>query len=224
MILRYFAHAAFQITTNNDTRIVIDPWFDGNPLSPVKARDVSADYIIISHGHGDHCGDAQKIATPETTIVAVSELAGYFKEAGIKTHAMQIGGCHCFPFGRVCLTKAEHGSMTPDGRYAGLAAGIILTIDGKSIYHMGDTGLFGDIKLIKERFDIDYLLIPIGGNYTMSPEDAVLAATWLKPGLVIPMHYNTFPLIKQDPLHFAKLCEAQGILVNVMEPGSEISL
>jgi L-ascorbate metabolism protein UlaG (beta-lactamase superfamily) len=120
--------------------------------------------------------------------------------------------------------QAEHGSMTPDGRYAGLAAGIILTIDGKSIYHMGDTGLFGDIKLIKERFDIDYLLIPIGGNYTMSPEDAVLAATWLKPGLVIPMHYNTFPLIKQDPLHFAKLCEAQGILVNVMEPGSEISL
>jgi L-ascorbate metabolism protein UlaG (beta-lactamase superfamily) len=225
MKLKFFAHASFQISTDSGLKIIIDPWLDANPLSPVKSKDIKADYILLTHAHGDHCGDAQKIAGKDTTIIAVSELAGYYREAGCKTHAMQIGGGHDFPFGRVIFTKAEHGSMTPDGRYGGLAAGIILSINNTTIYHMGDTGLFGDMKLIAELYPIDYLLIPIGGNYTMDPHDAALAASWLKPKkAAIPMHYNTFPLIKQDPRHFAELCKKQGINVIVMEPGSEITL
>ncbi|HCM16114.1 MAG: metal-dependent hydrolase [Candidatus Cloacimonadales bacterium] len=224
MTLRFFAHASFQIRTDDGQSIVIDPWLDANPLSSVKSKDVSADYILLTHAHGDHCGDTLKIADKDTIVVAVSELAGYFKEAGCKTHAIQIGGAHNFSFGTVRFVKAEHGSMTPDGRYGGLAAGIIITINGYSIYHMGDTGLFGDLKLIGDMQNIDCLLVPIGGNYTMDPSDAAMACSWLKPRFAIPMHYNTFPVIKQDPALFANACKERGISVKIMQPGESISL
>ncbi|MCK9556794.1 MAG: metal-dependent hydrolase [Candidatus Cloacimonetes bacterium] len=224
MKLRYFAHASFQIITDEGISIIIDPWLDQNSLSPVKSNEIKANYILLSHAHGDHCSDALKIADKNALVVAVSELAGYYKAAGCKTHAMQIGGAFQFDFGSVRFVKAEHGSMTPDGRYGGLAAGIIVTIDGISIYHMGDTGLFGDIRLIAEMHKIDYLLVPIGGNYTMDPADAAIACSWLKPRLAIPMHYNTFPLIKQDPAHFAELCKVHGIIVKIMQPGETINL
>lgn len=224
MKLQYLAHACFMITTDEGLKIVIDPWLDQNPLAPIKSKDITADYIILSHAHGDHCSDALKISNPDTTIIAVSELASYFKTQAVKTHAMQIGGSFDFEFGTVKLVTAEHGSMTFDGRYGGLAAGIILEIGGITLYHMGDTGLFGDLRLIGEMFEIDYLMIPIGGNYTMGPQDAALAAKWLEPRLAIPMHFNTFPQIRQNPRDFIDLCESDGILAKVMEPGEELLL
>ncbi|MDI3503728.1 MAG: hypothetical protein PWP64_664 [Candidatus Cloacimonadota bacterium] len=224
MTLRFLAHASFQIITDSGIKIVIDPWLDQNPLAPIKSKDISADYIILSHAHADHCADAVKIADQKSTFIAVAELASYFQEAGHHTHAMQIGGAFDFEFGRVKLVSAQHGSMTADGKYGGLAAGIVLTIDNITIYHMGDTGIFGDLKLIGDMHKIDYLLIPIGGNYTMDPEDAALAASWIKPRFAIPMHYNSFPLIKQDPARFADLCSTHGIKVKIMQPGELITL
>jgi L-ascorbate metabolism protein UlaG (beta-lactamase superfamily) len=220
MKLRYLGHSAFQIVSSSGTEIVIDPFLDNNPLAPFKSHQVSADYIIITHAHGDHIGDALKIAeTGKTTFVCVSELAGMLANQGHKTHAMQIGGAFTFSFGRLKLVPALHGSMTPDGRYAGLAAGVVLSIDGKCIYHCGDTGLFGDMRLIGEMFDVDYMLVPIGGNYTMDIGDAIYAVRMINPKIAIPMHYNTFDLIRADPESFAKQVKEHGYSTQVLSPG-----
>ena len=169
MKLKYFSHSAFQITTKNGEKILIDPFLDGNPTSPVKSDDVSADYIVLTHAHGDHIGDTFKIAKKsDSTVIAVNELANYCAEKGAKAHNMHIGGAYNFPFGKVKFTIAHHGSQTPDGQYAGEPAGVLLTIDGKTVYHTGDTGLFYDMKLIGEMNPVDYMLVPIGDKLLFS--------------------------------------------------------
>ncbi|MGA7838465.1 MAG: metal-dependent hydrolase [Ignavibacteriaceae bacterium] len=225
MKLRYFSHSAFQITTSAGKKILIDPYLDDNPTSPVKSDDVSADYIILTHAHGDHIGDTFKIAKRcESTVIAVNELANYCSEKGAKAHNMHIGGGYDFEFGRVKFTIAHHGSQTPDGQYAGEPAGIVLTIDGKTIYHTGDTGLFYDMKLIGEMNNIDYMLVPIGDNFTMGITDAVKAVEFVNPKHVIPMHYKTFPVINAEPSEFKSRIEKDGKICRVMEFGEEIEL
>ena len=226
MKLKYFSHSAFQVTTDSGTKILIDPFLDDNPTSPVKSKDVEADYIILSHAHGDHIGDAVKIAErSKVTFICVNELGNYLLSKGYQTHNMHIGGGHDFDFGRVKFTIAHHGSQTPEGNYAGEPAGIILKADGKTLYHTGDTGLFFDMKLISEmNGPIDYMLLPIGDNFTMNITDAVKAAELVKPKTVIPMHYNTFPVIKADPNEFKQKVEAIGIKSRVLQYGEEIQL
>jgi len=220
MKLHYLGHSAFRIVTNDGKQILIDPFLDNNPLAPIRAKQLSADYIILTHAHGDHLGDALTIAKMgSTVIICVSELASIISKRGYKVHAMQIGGAFNFEFGRVKLTMALHGSATPDGQYAGLAAGVILEVDGLCIYQCGDTGLFGDMKLIGDMFAIDYLLVPIGGNYTMDIDDAVMAVTMLHPKIAIPMHYNTFPAIEVDPEDFERKAAKAGFDVLIMQPG-----
>lgn len=226
MKLKYFSHSAFQVTTNSGIKILIDPYLDDNPGSPVKSGDVAADYIILSHAHGDHLGDAVKIASrSKVTFICVNELGNYLASKGLSAHNMNIGGGYNFEFGRVKFTIAHHGSQTPEGTYAGEPAGIILKADGKTIYHTGDTGLFLDMQLIGEvNGPIDYMLLPIGDNYTMDINDAVRAVQMVRPGLAIPMHYNTFNVIKSDPMEFKKKAEAAGIKSRVLDFGEEISL
>jgi L-ascorbate metabolism protein UlaG (beta-lactamase superfamily) len=225
MKLKYFAHSAFQITTNDGVIILIDPYLDNNPNSPVKSHDVKADYIILSHAHGDHFGDAIKIAkNNDVTFICVDELANYLIAKGFKAHGMHIGGSFSFEFGRVKLTIAHHGSLTPDGVYAGAPAGILLFIDNKIIYHTGDTGLFYDMKLIGDMNSIDYMLVPIGDNYTMGMTDAVKAVEFVNPRVVIPMHYDTFPAIPADPNQFKELLEKVGKKCRVMNFGEEIEI
>ncbi|OGU29730.1 MAG: metal-dependent hydrolase [Ignavibacteria bacterium GWA2_35_9] len=225
MKLRYFGHSAFQVTTDNSKIILIDPYLDGNPLSPVKSKDLNADYIILSHGHGDHLGDSFKIADrAKTLFICVNELANYCISKGFKAHNMHIGGGHNFDFGRVKFTIAHHGSMTPDQTYSGEPAGIILSISGKNVYHTGDTGLFYDMKLIGELNTINYMLLPIGDNFTMGITDAVKAVEFVHPDIAIPMHYNTFPVIKADPLEFKTKVEKAGFKCKVMDYGEEITL
>ncbi|MBI5808308.1 MAG: metal-dependent hydrolase [Ignavibacteriales bacterium] len=225
MKLRYFSHSAFQITTEKGKKILIDPFLDDNPNSPVKANQVDADYIILTHGHGDHLGDAFKIAKRcDSLFICLNELANYCSEKGFKAHNMHIGGSHLFEFGKVKLTIAHHGSMTPDNYYAGEPSGVVLTIDGKSIYHTGDTGLFYDMKLIGEMTKLDYMLLPIGDNFTMGIDDAVKAVELANPKIAIPMHYNTFPIINADPFEFKKKVEAIGKQCIVMKFGEEIEL
>lgn len=225
MKLKYFAHSAFQITAGNGKIILIDPFLDDNPKSPVKSKDVRADYIILSHGHGDHIGDAFKIADKsETLFICVNELANYCIDKGFNAHNMHIGGGHNFDFGRVKFTIAHHGSMTPDNTYAGEPAGILLMINGKTIYHTGDTGLFYDMKLIGEMNPVDYMLLPIGDNFTMGITDALKAVELVNPKVVIPMHYNTFPVIKADPEEFKTKLEKAGFNCRIMQFGEEITL
>jgi L-ascorbate metabolism protein UlaG (beta-lactamase superfamily) len=224
MKLKYFAHSAFQLTADNGKIILIDPFLDGNPKSPVKSDNVKADYIILSHAHGDHLGDSFKIAKREKPLfICVNELANYCASKGFKAHNMHIGGGYDFDFGRVKFTIAHHGSQTPDGTYAGEPAGIIIS-NGKTIYHTGDTGLFYDMKLIGEMNTIDYMLIPIGDNFTMGITDAVKAVEFVNPKTVIPMHYNTFDVISVDPKEFKKKVEEKGINCRIMGFGEEIDL
>ncbi|TDJ53753.1 MAG: metal-dependent hydrolase [Ignavibacteria bacterium] len=225
MKLKYFSHSSFQVTTNSGIKLLIDPFLDGNPTSPVKAADVDAEYIILTHAHGDHIGDSFSIAKRcGSSFICVNELADYCKSKGFEAHNMHIGGGYDFEFGRIKFTIAHHGSMTPDNSYAGEPAGVILSIDGKNIYHTGDTGLFYDMKLIGEITPIDYMLLPIGDNFTMGITDAVKAVELTSPKVAIPMHYNTFPVIEADPNDFKAKVEAKGFKCIVMEYGEEIEL
>lgn len=225
MRLKYFSHSAFQVTTNAGKRILIDPFLDGNPTSTVKSEEVQADYIILTHAHGDHVGDAFSIAKRcDSTFICVNELANYCSDQGFKAHNMHIGGGHDFEFGRVKFTIAHHGSMTPDNQYAGEPAGVVLSIDGKNLYHTGDTGLFFDMKLIGEMTALDYMLLPIGDNFTMGITDAVKAVELANPKYAIPMHYNTFSVIAADPFEFKKKVENIKKKCIVMEFGQEIDL
>lgn len=223
--LTWFGHACWRITTPNGT-LLIDPFVTGNPAAPVSADQLNPDYILISHGHGDHLGDSVAIAKrTNALVISNKEIADYMEAQGCKAHPLHIGGGREFPFGRVKLTIAHHGSSFPDGRYAGNPAGFLLTLDGHHIYDSADTGLFYDMKLIGEE-GIDVAMIPIGDNYTMGPEDAVRAVKLIKPKVLIPMHYNTWDLIKQDPKAFAREVKraVPKTKVLVLQPGETFTL
>lgn len=225
MKLKYFSHSAVQLTTNGGITILIDPFLDDNPTSPVKSKDVNPDYIILTHGHGDHIGDSFKIAKRVNPLfICCNELANYVIKKGFRAHNMHIGGSHEFDFGKVKFTIAHHGSMTPDEYYAGEASGVLIKSDGVTVYHTGDTGLFYDMKIIGEMNPIDYMLLPIGDNYTMGIDDAVKAVDLANPKTAIPIHFNTFPIITVDPKEFMRKVNEKGINCKIMEFGEEIDL
>jgi L-ascorbate metabolism protein UlaG (beta-lactamase superfamily) len=200
--LSYCGHSCFEIEGGGAT-LLVDPFLTGNPRATMRAEEARADYVLVSHAHGDHLGDAVEIARRTgATIVANHEIATYATGQGVAAHAMHIGGGHDFPFGRVKLTIAHHGSSFPDGSYGGNPCGFLLTIEGKKIYHACDTGLFYDMKLIGEE-GLDVAILPIGDNFTMGPADALRAVKLLEPRVVIPIHYDTFEVIAQDPQAFA---------------------
>lgn len=224
--LRWLGHSALLLETGK-YKVLIDPFLTGNPKAVIKAADAPADFILVSHGHGDHVGDAVAIAERTgATVISNYEIAGWFESKGIKNaHGMQHGGGHDFPFGRVKLTLAFHGSQLPDGSNGGNPCGFLLYLpDGKKIYDAADTGLFGDMKLIGEE-GIDLALLPIGDNYTMGPEDAVRAVKFLQPKRVVPIHYDTFPLIEQDPRAWAKRVQQETSAEPVvMQPGEWVEV
>ena len=222
--LTYYSHAAWRIDTNGYV-ILIDPFLNDNPTSPVKAGEVTADYIIITHAHGDHIGDAIPIAKENNaTIITNFEIANWCDAQGVQSHPLHIGGSAKFPFGVVKLTQAFHGSSFPDGSYGGMPAGVLIMVEGKTIYHSGDTGLFGDMKLIAELNPIDVALLPIGDNFTMGISDAVKAVEFLKPKIVIPMHYKTFDIIDVDPQVFTELIKKTGVDAQVIDYGKSIEI
>ncbi len=220
----WYGHACFGIEGGGAT-LLLDPFISGNPLAPVLADEVRADYILVSHAHDDHLGDAMPIARRTgAMIISNFEIANYCASQGANAHPLHIGGGRDFPFGRVKLTIAHHGSSFPDGGYGGNPAGFLLTIEGKKIYHACDTGLFYDMKLIGQG-GIDLAILPIGDNFTMGPEDALQAVKLIDPKTVVPIHYNTFEVIAQDPHAFARAVEAEtSARCVVLEPGSSLTL
>lgn len=203
MKISYHGHSVVQVRTKQHT-ILFDPFISGNPACDLEANTVEADVILLTHGHNDHVGDTVEIAKRnDALVVAPNELAVYLGFKGLNTHPMHIGGAHEFDFGKVKFTQAFHGSSYTEEDntivYTGMPGGILLMIDGKTIYHMGDTALFTDLKMYGEMHDIDLAFVPIGDNFTMGPEDALIAADWIQAEVIVPVHYNTFPVIEQNP-------------------------
>lgn len=226
MKVSYHGHSVVQIISNGKT-ILIDPFITGNSLTDLKADEVKPDVILLTHGHNDHVGDTVELAKKhDALVVANADLTTYLSWQGVRTHGMNIGGAYQFDFGKVKLTQAFHGSgyATHNNEiiYCGMPTGILFMNEGKTIYHAGDTGMFSDMKLIGERHPIDLAFLPIGDNFTMGPEDAAYAAKLLGAKIVVPVHYNTFPPIKQDPNKFIELLENQN--GRILKPGEAIEL
>lgn len=212
----------------NGKKVIVDPFIIGNDLSDLNAEDLEVDYIILTHGHADHFGDTVKIAQKNNaTVVGLAEVADYLSTAqGVENvHPMNIGGKWEFDFGTVKYVQAFHSSSITNENgipvYLGSSTGLILEIEGKTIYHCGDTGLFSDMKLIADRHPVDVCFVPIGDNFTMGIEDASYAINeFIKPKITVPVHYNTFPYIEQDPEEFKKLVKEGE--VQILKPGEAV--
>jgi L-ascorbate metabolism protein UlaG (beta-lactamase superfamily) len=208
------------------TRVLVDAFLNDNPAAPIKAAQAEAEFILISHGHGDHIADATTIAKRTgATVIANFEIANWLEAQGVKAHGQHLGGGYRHPFGYVKLTLALHGSGLPDGSYGGNPCGFLITANsGQKIYLACDTGLFGDMRLIGEE-GLDLAVLPIGDNFTMGPDDAVRAAKLLNARHVIPVHYNTWDLIAQDAHAWAGLVQAAtSSQVHVLKPGESFSI
>ena len=225
--VRYLGHSCFLVTTLK-AKILIDPFLTGNPMAAVKAEDVECDFILVSHAHSDHYGDAVAIAKRTgATIIASYEVALHAGAQGAKVHPMGCGGGRDFPFGRVQLTIAHHTSSVdgPNGVVSvGAPVGFLIQAEGKTIYFAGDTALTMEMELLGRRYQIDLALLPIGDNFTMGPFDAAEAAKMLKARLTVPMHYNTFELIQIDPQVFVKEAGKHGCKVKVMPVGTTFEI
>ena len=221
MKIEYLGHSCF-IFEDSNTRILIDPFLTGNELASQTADQIDVDYIFITHGHTDHLGDAIKIAKRTGAVVyGVVELAEKIMETeGIEVGIGNIGGKQKTPFGSVKYFPAIHGS----GIAGGVASGYIFNIGGKKVYHSGDTALIAEMQFLKDE-QIDVALLPIGDFFTMGPEDALIASKLISPKYVIPMHYNTFPAIQQNPYNFKKSVEERNICkVEVLNPGESFTI
>jgi len=226
--LTYYGHSTFAVDADG-IKLVIDPFLaPNNPLAPVGPDAVEADFILITHGHGDHMADAVSLAKRTGALVISNfEIISWLETKGVTNgHGMNTGGAYSFPFGRVKMTIAHHSSTLPDGTPAGNPVGYLIHFnDGTDVYFAGDTALTYDMRLIGEMGGVDLAILPIGDNFTMGPDDAVLAAQFVQAKHVIPAHYNTFPPIQQDGRAFAeKLRRVAEIDCTVLAPGEAYKL
>ncbi len=225
MDIRFLGHSCFELS-DGDVRVLIDPFLTGNPKAAVSADEVDPTHVFLTHGHSDHYGDVEAIAKRTSAqVVAIVEIANELTEAGVENVAdPNLGGTVKFDWGWVKLTPAWHTAVTPDGT-PHMPAGLLIHIGGKTIYHLGDTALFSDLKLVAGRGDqIDVAIVPIGGHYTMDRIDAVTAVEFVGPRQVIPCHYDTFPPIETDAEQFkADVESSTGAEVVILQPGESHS-
>ena len=226
MAVKIIYHGHSNVELHSDgRRIQLDPFYDSNPLADVKSHGVDPQFIFLSHAHFDHVDDAERIARRTgAVIVANFEIASYYEKLGVKTIGMNTGGGSKFAFGHANLVQAFHTSTFPDGTPGGAPGGWIIRIGGKTIYFAGDTALFGDMALFAKLWQIDFACLPIGDHFTMGPEHALMAAEMLKVPHVMPIHYNTFPPIKQDAAAFGQRLREKQIDAVILNPGQEFNL
>lgn len=228
MKLHYLGHSGVSLEfggASGEYQLVIDPFIANNPNTPVKLDALKPDYVLVTHAHFDHWGDTTELAGEHgATVIGTAEIAGYAEKHGLKSHGMNIGGRFEFEFGAVRLTPAWHSSSFADGTYGGMPTGLVIEAGGVRLYHAGDTALFSDMSLIG-RLGLDVALLPIGDNFTMGPADALEAVRLLEPRVVMPIHYNTFPLLEQDAAAFkAEVEAATGASCLILAPGEEANL
>ncbi len=231
MDIRFLGHACFELS-DGDTRVLVDPFLTGNPKAAVQASDVNPTHVFLTHGHGDHWGDIVDIAKRTgAQCVAIVELAGELSGHGVENVAdPNLGGTVEFDGGWVRLVPAWHTSTTPGGT-VNTPAGLVINLGGKTVYHLGDTALFSDLRLVAERDELDAALVCIGGHYTMDRRDAVMACELIAARTVIPCHFNTFPPIETDAQAFKADVEQRTAgegrrqsTVEVLEPGESLSI
>jgi L-ascorbate metabolism protein UlaG (beta-lactamase superfamily) len=224
----FLGHAAVYLEFDN-TRIAIDPFLTGNPKAAAKAEDLDPDFIVVTHGHGDHVGDTLAIAKRTgALVISTYELALWLGNQGAQVSAQNHGGWCKYPFGAVKFTPAFHSSsvMGEDGNpiYLGEAAGVIIQTQKRVVFHAGDTALFSDMKLIGDDVPIDLAFLPIGEHFVMGPKDAAKAVEFLRPKAVVPIHYGTIPPLVGDPKEFARLAEGKGVKIHILEPGESLEV
>jgi L-ascorbate metabolism protein UlaG (beta-lactamase superfamily) len=214
LTLTFLGHAGFLLTDDRHT-VAIDPFLTGNPVATTKPEDVHCDAIVLTHGHGDHLGDTVAIAKANgATVYAANEIIEYLGEHGISGEPGNPGGKIATPFGWVAFTQAFHSSSY-EGRYLGMPCGAIVHLGGTTVYHLGDTALFSDMKLLGEIYQPDVALVPVGDRFTMGAEIGTMAAEFIKPKVAVPIHYGTWPLLAPD----AKGFSPKGVEVKVIKPG-----
>lgn len=228
MKITFLGHAGL-LVEGAGKKIAIDPFLNGNPMAAMKAEDLQVDAIVLTHGHSDHSSDAAAIALANgCPILAVVELAALLSRSGAETVGMNTGGTYNFEHNvSVKLTQAFHSSsFEVDGvaHYAGQPQGILLTMGDQTLYHMGDTALFSDIKLIGELHNIDIAAVPIGDHFTMGPKEALIAANWSGAKHIIPIHFNTFPPIRQNGEQFIDQLRAQNQQGYALSPGESVEI
>jgi L-ascorbate metabolism protein UlaG (beta-lactamase superfamily) len=223
--IRFLGQSCFELTAGGTT-VLTDPFLTGNPKAAVGADDVDPTHLFLTHGHPDHYGDVEAIAKRRNPqVVAIAEIADELTDAGVENVTdPNLGGTVTFDWGWVKLTPAWHTSTTPKGQ-VNVPAGLLVQIGGKTVYHLGDTALFSDLKLVAGRGDpIDVALMCIGGHYTMDRIDAVTAAEFVGASTVIPCHYDTFPPIETDAEAFKADVESQtSSKVRILQPGESFS-
>ena len=213
--ITFLGHAGFLLQAG-DHRVAIDPFLTGNPVATMKPAEVRCGHIVLTHGHADHLGDTVAIAKANgATVYAAFEIAEYLGEQGIdKTQPGNPGGKITTDFGWVAFTQAFHSSSY-NGRYMGLPCGVIVNLGDVTVYHCGDTALFGDMKLLGEIYQPDVAFIPVGDRFTMGPQLGKIAAELIKPKLAVPIHYKTWPLLVSVISAF----QPAGVEVKTMHPG-----
>lgn len=225
--ITWLGHAAFLLKA--EKKVLIDPFISGNPKAPCSPEELNPDIIAVTHGHRDHLGDTIEIGKRTgCRIVSIHEVANYIKSKGVFAEGMNKGGEMNIECVSLTMTEALHSSSIDASGFrfdGGCPAGFVIGIGGHSIYHAGDTGVFGDMQLIAELYEPEVALLPIGGRFTMGIKEAVKAVELIRPKIVVPMHYNTFDVIKQDPEEFKRAVEAKvDTKVVIMKPGETITL